>query len=185
MPFLLLTLVFRAVSIALLICFLQIWSGIIIFTLFFINVLTALSIGDDFYRSCVYGLWSLFVPVGYARDPSAHLGYTKVALEDTLPEAEIPTEKDVERSRQRAKHFLTVHVMSSGIILGSSLIFLLIYVFTNRELMQQRVAFNLDLLVYLFLPLLGLSLAFLVLLVRPYHRCDCSGGERPSGNVIV
>ena len=139
MPFLLLTLVFRAVTIALLVCFLQIWSGIIIFTLFFINVLTALSIGDEFYRSCIYGLWSLFVPVGYARDPSAHLGYTKVSLEDTIPELEVPTEKEIERSRLRAKHFLTVHVMSSGIILGSSLIFLLIYVFTNRALMQQRV----------------------------------------------
>ena len=66
-PFLLLNLVYRSLSIALLICFLEIWSGIIIFVLFFVNVLTALSIGDDFYRSCVYALWSLFVPVGYAR----------------------------------------------------------------------------------------------------------------------
>ena len=112
------------------------------------------------------------------------MGYTKVSLEDSFPE-DVPTEKEVERSRQRAKHFLTVHVMSSVVILGSSIIFLLIYVFTNEAEMQQRVAFNLDLLVYLFLPILGLALAFLVLLVRPYHRCDCSGGERPSGNVIV
>ena len=66
-PFFLFTLIFRAVSIALIICFLQMWSGVIIFGLFFINVLTALFIGDDFHRSCIYALWSMFVPVGYSR----------------------------------------------------------------------------------------------------------------------
>merc|ERR1712018_136954 len=99
---------YRAVAIALLICFLEIWSGLIIFGIFFINVLTALSIGDDFYRACVYALWSLFLPVGYAKDPSAHLGYTKVPLSDTLPADDDSgpiTSQDIERSRQRAKHF--------------------------------------------------------------------------------
>ena len=66
-PFFLFTLVFRALGLALLICFLQVWSGVIIFSLFFINVLTAMIVGDDFLRSCTFALWSLLVPVGYSR----------------------------------------------------------------------------------------------------------------------
>lgn len=73
-PYLLSTLIFRAVGMALLICFLQIWSGLVIFGIFFINVLTALAIGDDFHRAFAYAIWSMFVPVGYSRDPSDHLG---------------------------------------------------------------------------------------------------------------
>ena len=65
-PFFLFTLIFRAVGLALLICFLQLWSGVIIFGLFFVNVLAALFIGDDINRSFTYALWSLFVPVGYS-----------------------------------------------------------------------------------------------------------------------
>ena len=49
-PFLLFTLIYRIVGIALLITFLQVWSGVIIFILFFINVLTALFVGDNFVR---------------------------------------------------------------------------------------------------------------------------------------
>ncbi len=66
-PYLLATLIYRAVGMALLICFVELWSGMIIFGIFFINVLTALSIGDDFHRALAYALWSLFVPVGYSR----------------------------------------------------------------------------------------------------------------------
>jgi len=183
-PYLLATLIYRAVGMALLICFLELWSGLIIFGIFFINVLSALSIGDDFNRAFTYALWSMFVPVGYSRDPSSHLGYTKVPLGEMFPET-APTDKDVDRSRQRGKHFLTIHVLTSIFILGSSLIAMLIIVFTSHEVMQSKVVFPLDYLTYLFLPLLGLSLAISLLLVRPYHRCDCSGGEIPSGNVIV
>lgn len=78
-PYFFFTLVFRALGLALLICFLRTWSGIIIFGLFFINVLTALFIGDDFYRSCAYGIWSLFVPVGYTRlEWFSHFIYNKM-----------------------------------------------------------------------------------------------------------
>lgn len=97
----------------------------------------------------------------------------------------VPTDKDIERSRQRGKHFLTVHVLTSIFVLGTSLIVMLIIVFSWPEMMQAKVAFNLNYLIYVFLPLLGLSLALSVLLVRPYHRCDCSGGEIPGGNMIV
>jgi len=183
-PYLLATLIYRAVGMALLMCFLELWSGLIIFGIFFINILSAMSIGDDFNRGFSYALWSMFVPVGYSRDPSSHLGYTKVPLGELFPETS-PTDKDIERSRQRGKHFLTIHVLTSIFILGSSLIAMLIIVFTNFETMQSKVVFPLEYLTYLFLPLLGLSLAISILLVRPYHRCDCSGGEIPSGNVIV
>ena len=127
-----------------------------------------------------YSYFSLFF-----RDPSSHLGYSKVPLSETLPETSIPSEKDIERSLQRGKHFLTVHVLTSIFILGSSLIVMLIVVFSDRQTMQSRVAFPIDYLIYIFLPLLGLTLGLSVLLVRPYHRCDCSGGEIPTGNAIV
>ena len=112
------------------------------------------------------------------------MGYTKVPLAEMYPEVP-PTEKDIERSRIRGKHFLTIHVLTSIFILGSSLIAMLIIVFTSYDSMQSKVIFPLEYLTYVFLPLLGLSLAISILLVRPYHRCDCSGGEIPSGNVIV
>ena len=134
------------------------------------------------YFQISQSFWTFFVFI--FRDPSSHLGYTKVPLGELYPETS-PTDKDIERSRQRGKHFLTIHVLTSIFILGSSLIAMLIIVFTNFETMQSKVVFPLEYLTYLFLPLLGLSLAISILLVRPYHRCDCSGGEIPSGNVIV
>ena len=73
--FFLLTIVFRAVGLALVLCFLGWWSAIIIFLMFFATVLTALCIGDDILRASVYGLWSFLVPVGYARDPMEPLDY--------------------------------------------------------------------------------------------------------------
>ena len=109
-------------------------------------------------------------------------------LSDTVPADDDSgpiTNQDIERSRQRAKHFLTIHVLGSIFLLGTSLIIMLIIVFTSQETMQEKVFFPLDYIIYIFLPMLGLSLGISVLLVRPYHRCDCSGGEVPSGNVIV
>ena len=73
--FFLLTIVFRAVGLALVLCFLGWWSAIIIFLMFFATVLTALCIGNDILRASVYGLWSFLVPVGYARDPMEPLDY--------------------------------------------------------------------------------------------------------------
>ena len=102
-----------------------------------------------------------------------------------LEVSDSPTVADIESSKERAKHFLTVHVFSSIFILGTSIIVMLILVFTSPDLMSERVSFPTIWLTYLFLPILGLSLGASVILVRPYHRCDCSGGEIPSGNIIV
>ena len=77
-PFFLVTIIYRTISLGLILCFLQWWSTIIIFLIFFATVLTALCIGDRFGRACLYGLWSLLVPVGYSRDPVAPLGYYSV-----------------------------------------------------------------------------------------------------------
>ena len=68
--FFLLTIVFRAVGLALILCFLGWWASIILFLMFFSTVLTALCIGDNILRATVYGIWSFLVPVGYARDPT-------------------------------------------------------------------------------------------------------------------
>ena len=76
--FFLLTITFRTVGLALLLCFLGWWSSIIIFLMFFTTVLTALCIGDNFLRATVYGVWSFLVPVGYARDPLEPLDYKVV-----------------------------------------------------------------------------------------------------------
>lgn len=183
-PFFFFTLVFRSLGLALLICFLQLWSGIVLFGLFFINVLTALFVGDDFLRSCAYGIWSFFVPVGYSRDPTSHLGYTKVPMMLDDPQLP-PSDKEIARGQARSKYFLTVHVLCSIFLVGGSLVLMLILVFTAQAEFQYQVAFPLTYLINIFLPILGLSLGLSVLLVRPYHRCDWSGGEVPSGNIIV
>ena len=49
-PFFLSTLVFRTIALMVLITFLQMWTGVILFMLFFFNLLTSLSVGDDFSR---------------------------------------------------------------------------------------------------------------------------------------
>ncbi|QQP48599.1 XK-related protein, partial [Caligus rogercresseyi] len=64
---------------ALLITYFREWSLPIIFVLFFLNFLSALNMRDGFPRSVTYGFWSLFVPVGYNRDPSVPLGYQLVS----------------------------------------------------------------------------------------------------------
>ena len=69
------TIVFRALGLALALCFLGWWAATLIFLLFFTTVLTALCIGDNILRACVYGFWSFLVPVGYARDPTEPLDY--------------------------------------------------------------------------------------------------------------
>ena len=55
------------------------------------------------HRATAYGIWSLFVPAGYNRDPTAHFGYKKVAMilehSYTVNEEELITEKDIARSR--------------------------------------------------------------------------------------
>ena len=146
-----------------------------------------------------YTIWALFDPslvlstltfaiiwiiefVLHFRDPSTYIGYSKVPMNETI---ESPNIKDIDRSKERAKHFLTIHVFSSIFILGTSLLVMLIMVFTSPDLSSEKVAFPLSWLTHFFLPILGLSLGASVLLVRCYHRCDWSGGEKPSGNIIV
>jgi len=164
-PFLLFTLIYRIVGIALLITFLQIWSGVIIFTLFFINVLTALFIGDNFIRATAYGMWSLFVPAGYNRDPTAHFGYKKVAMilehSYTVNDDDLITEKDISRSRVRSKYFLTMHILSSIFVLGASLVFMLILIHSDPTHYYNEKILTPEILAYICVPILGLSLGCL------------------------
>ena len=81
LPFFLITIVFRSIAFSLVLCFLGWWSSIIIFLIFFITVLTAICIGDNFFRACVYGVWSFLVPVGYTKDPLEPLDYRMVSNE--------------------------------------------------------------------------------------------------------
>ncbi len=88
----------------------------------------------------------------------------------------------------RARYFLTVHTLSSILIIGVSLLVTIVIVQTDPDkyhLRPVRSSFDLDYLNTAFLPLLGLSLGLSLLTVRPYHRCECSGGEGPRGNAIV
>lgn len=187
-PYYFSTILFRGVGVALLICFVRYWGGVVTFGLFFMNFLSALAIGDDFNRCCSYAIWSLLVPVGFNRDPSANLGYSKISLfdEHRMELSRDPvTDKDIERSSGRVKFFLTAHVLSSLIILGVPLVGTLILVQLQPEFYAPRCVFYLSILNTVFLPVLGLALAFSVVLGRPYHRLECSGGETPSGNWLV
>lgn len=81
LPFFLITIVFRTIAFSLLLCFLGWWSSCIIFLIFFTTVLTSVCIGDNFFRACVYGVWSFLVPVGYTKDPLEPLDYKKISNE--------------------------------------------------------------------------------------------------------
>jgi len=186
-PFFLLTILYRSVSLALLLCFLKWWSSIIIFLMFFTTVLTALCIGDRFGRACVYGVWSMLVPVGYSRDPVSPLGYYSVNSLDTL-ETEEPSQTNVKAS-DRSSYFLTSHMLSSLFILFPSITILTVLVnraqvFSSLTISTTSI-FPISYLSMVFLPLLGLSLAVSLLLVRPFHRTDCTKGEVMEGNIIV
>jgi len=228
-PFFLSTLVYRILAVSLLITFLQMWTGVVLFLLFFLNVLTSLFIGDNFFRAIAYGLWSLFVPAGYNTDPTAFLGYTKLPLvsgDDDLedgvnddggftantrssdsegegelqqragrqrqrrhdqlpPQQQLPTEKEAARSQVRTKYFLTMHVLSSILVLGPSIGVMYGLIYSRPEAYLPLSIIPSTILSTLLLPLMGLSLGVAVLTVRPYHRIDCSGGEVPKGNIIV
>merc|ERR1711874_463571 len=93
LPFFLITIVFRSISFSLVLCFLGWWSSIIIFLIFFITVLTAICIGDNFFRACVYGVWSFLVPVGYTKDPLEPLDYRMVSNEDSTVEGNAGAEE--------------------------------------------------------------------------------------------
>jgi len=185
-PFFFLTIVFRTTTIALLICFLQWWSAPLVFGLFFSTVITALCIGDRFGRATIYGVWSLLVPVGYSRDPVAPMGYQPVP--DASDELHPATVKEIKQSSARARWFLSSHILTSLFILFPALIILTALVHRAQVLellIDTRCAFPVSMLSTLFLPGLGLVLAVSLLLVRPYHRCHCTMGEAPKGNVIV
>ena len=178
-PFFVSTLLFRALGVSLLVVFLRYWAGVVVFALFFLNFLSAVAIGDAFYRGLSYALWSVLVPVGFNRDPEAPLGYKKVPAMALMASSATSTPEG------RAKYFLTSHVIGSIAILGTSVLYTLISVQIHPEDFMTRPPFDLGLLNTLFLPLLGLCLGLSVFFARPYHRCECSGGEAPKGNIIV
>jgi len=195
-PFFLSTLVFRTIALMVLITFLQMWTGVILFMLFFFNVLTSLSVGDDFSRAVTYGLWSLLVPAGYNTDPAAFIGYTKLPLFPDIPDSgpedscmpannEPPSEKDLARSHVRTKYFLTMHVLTSIFILGPCVVVTYAMIFASPEYYLPMSIMSSQTLSNLVLPTMLISLGLAVLTVRPYHRIDCSGGEVPKGNIIV
>jgi len=185
-PFFLLTMMFRAVSLALLLCFLEWWSSIIIFLVFFMTVMTALCIGDRFGRACLYGVWSILVPVGYSRDPITPLGYYSINSLDNL---EIEEYQSRVKPSDRSSYFLTSHMLSSLFILFPSVIILIVLVHRAEVIPGLQVStisiFPISYLSMVFLPLLGLSLAVSLLLVRPFHRTDCTKGPAKTGNIIV
>lgn len=186
-PFFLLTIIYRSVSLALLLCFLGWWSSIIIFLMFFTTVLTAICIGDIFSRACLYGIWSLLVPVGYSRDPVSPLGYYSVSSLDTL-ETDEGDMTNISQS-DRSSYFLTSHMLSSLFILFPSITILTVLVNRAQVLSTITIStisiFPITYLSMVFLPLLGLCLAVTLLLVRPFHRTDCTKGEGKEGNIIV
>jgi len=190
LPFFLLTIVFRSVTLALLICFLSWWSAILLFLLFFLTLLTSLCAGDTFKRAATYGLWSVLAPVGHARDPLTNFGYTKLpATSQSLQERE---------EKKRSSFFVLCHIISSLLLLGPALVLVTVLVqraahlseaaAINTSMVWQvdlvintKAVFPVHLLSSLFLPLLGLALALSLLLARPYiHIRNCSMGETKS-----
>merc|ERR1719429_136035 len=134
LPFFLLTIVFRSVTLALLICFLSWWSAIILFLLFFLTLLTSLCAGDTFKRAATYGLWSVLAPVGHARDPLTNFGYTKLpATSQSLQERE---------EKKRSSFFIVCHILSSLLLLGPALVLVTVLVQRAAHLSEEAAAIN-------------------------------------------
>jgi len=197
LPFFLITIVFRTIAFSLLLCFLGWWSSCIIFIIFFTTVLTAVCIGDNFWRACVYGVWSFLVPVGYTKDPLEPLDYKQIttgdspierdAAEDESPYFDLEDKESVLRSRR--SYFLTSHSLTSLVILYPSVAIMTILVHRAQVLQTLQISttaiFPVSLLSYVFLPLLALCLAVSLLLVRPFHRADRVKGQQVRGTIIV
>jgi len=209
--FFLLTIVYRCVGLALLLCFLGWWSSIIIFLMFFTTVLTALCIGDSFLRASVYGIWSFLVPVGYTKDPMEPLDYNILSQNDaetdhsdpapdTEPYEAAPDLEDTNTTnyvvedkqstiRSRSSYFLTSHTLSSLFILYPSIAIMTVLVTRAQNIQDMDIStaaiFPINYLSYIFLPLLGLCLAVSILIVRPFHRADRGKGEILKGTIIV
>jgi len=119
LPFFASTTLYRAVSLAIVICFLNWWSSPIIFIFFFTTVLVSVCAGDGFFRGCLYGLWSLLLPVGFSRNPLESLGY-KVYHQYTIADSSQPCSAAF--LKQRAKYFLNIHLFTSAALLLPSVI---------------------------------------------------------------
>lgn len=162
-------------------------------SLVFISILSAINIGDDVGRSICYGLWSVLVPVGYNRDPGSPLHYSKIPLgfgsQNLIEQDEVRhvyEDREVHDFEKRAKYFLTCHVLCSALLLGPCILAAVILVQADSNFHDSiTLAFHTDYLNVFFVPLLGLSLGFSLILARPYHRCHCSDRETPKGNIIV
>ncbi|XP_040568177.1 uncharacterized protein [Lepeophtheirus salmonis] len=193
LPYFFFTLIYRCFGMALLITYFREWSSVILFFLFFVNFLCALNIGDGFPRSVTYGFWSLFVPVGYNRDPGIPLGYQLIndADQSDLPiEDSLTQKKSPINFRNRARYFLTFHILTSAFILGGSLLTMLVLVHNCRDCFRfnPEAIFSKDYLTFFFLPVLGISFGLSTLLVRPYYRFECTSNpelSKPKGNVIL
>merc|ERR1711936_1031812 len=197
LPFFLITIVFRTIAFSLLLCFLGWWSSCIIFLIFFTTVLTSVCIGDNFFRACVYGVWSFLVPVGYTKDPLEPLDYKKISNPDSPIDREAEEEEspyfDLEDKhsvmRSRSSYFLTSHSLSNLMILYPSVAIMTILVHRAQVLQTMQIStlaiFPVSHLSYIFLPLLALCLAVSLLLVRPFHRADRVKGQLVRGTIIV
>ena len=109
------------------------------------------------------------------------------SISDTL-ETEEPSQTNV-KSSDRSSYFLTSHMLSSLFILFPSITILTVLVnraqvFSSLTISTTSI-FPISYLSMVFLPLLGLCLAVSLLLVRPFHRTDCTKGEVMEGNIIV
>ena len=80
-------------------------------------------------------------------------------------------------------------MLSSLFILFPSLAILTILVHKAQVISSLAISttsiFPISYISTLFLPILGLCLAVSLLLVRPFHRADCTKGEAVEGNIIV
>jgi len=162
LPFFLFTILYRTISLGLILCFLGWWSAVLLFLLFFLTVLSSLCAGDTFPRSCLYGLCSLLAPVGHARHPLTRLGYSKLS-----------TSPPQEEGSSRASYFVACHLLSSLLVLGPAVVVVVALV-QRAALLPGTLAISttsilpLHTLSSTFLPVLGLLLATTLLLARPY-----------------
>jgi len=184
LPFFLLTIIYRAVSLSLTVCFLHWWASVLIFLLLFLPVLASMCAGDSFPRSCLYGLWSLLAPVGYSRSPLVPLGYNPLHHSTMAQEEDqVLDREDKNKVSARTHYFLSCHLICSLAIMGPALV--LVTALVQRAALlpdslhvRTQAIFPLQTLSSVFLPLLGMALGVTLLLAQPYrHIRDCGKGR--------
>ncbi|XP_040569183.1 uncharacterized protein [Lepeophtheirus salmonis] len=129
-PYFFITILYRLLCFAILFALSGKVGFLPLFGLMITQIVTLSSLGLDFGRSVLYGMGSIFVPIGYgrARDPlnqplglSLLPGQENFSICDNTIRGGDRSPEQVEMLRERSRQYLAMHLILGGAILGMSI----------------------------------------------------------------